>query len=198
MERSDSTSVVKFLVIVVIIALFLWIICPFFNSAEHFDSAQHFVSDPMVRFNEDIVTVDANPLEFREREIPVVPAPSYDAYTHTVQAGSEFIPQKNYFTPWGTMIKVGDTSADGGPNDVTGVTGVADNTMNFNQCSPACCSAQWPVPFKMPVDKMLCNSEETYVPTSYFCNNGWQDSGCLCMTKDQSDFLQTRGQNTDF
>jgi hypothetical protein len=50
---------------------------------------------------------------------------------------------------------------------------------------------------KMPVDKMTCGSTDEFVPSNYMCNNGWQDSGCLCLKKDQADFINSRGINTD-
>jgi len=34
-----------------------------------------------------------------------------------------------------------------------------------------------------------------FVPSPYSCNNAWQDSGCVCMTKNQKDFLASRGGN---
>jgi hypothetical protein len=62
-------------------------------------------------------------------------------------------------------------------------------------CSKSCCSPQYPLPFSIDSDKMLCNSEEKYISSSYTCNNGWQDTGCLCMTKEQANFLGSRGKN---
>lgn len=62
-------------------------------------------------------------------------------------------------------------------------------------CSKSCCSPQYPIPFSLPTDKMVCESNEKYVPSGITCNNGWQDTGCLCMTEKQAVFLATRGQN---
>ena len=67
--------------------------------------------------------------------------------------------------------------------------------LNFNMCSKSCCSKQYPTPFDLPTDPLVCNSEQEFVPSSYTCNNAWQDSGCVCMTKDQSLFLNKRGNN---
>lgn len=63
-------------------------------------------------------------------------------------------------------------------------------------CSKSCCSPQYPTPFSLPVDPMVCNSDKKFIPTNYTCNNGWQDTGCLCMTIDQAKFLGARGGNT--
>ena len=62
-------------------------------------------------------------------------------------------------------------------------------------CSKSCCTDQYPLPFEMPDDKLIKNSGIKYVQTNYTCNNGFQDTGCLCMTKEQSDFLKSRGRN---
>lgn len=70
--------------------------------------------------------------------------------------------------------------------------------LNFNLCSKACCSQQYPPPFLTSLDSFVCNSNKKFVPTSYSCNNGYQDTGCLCMTEDQSKFIGSRGQNTVF
>lgn len=67
--------------------------------------------------------------------------------------------------------------------------------LNFNMCSKSCCSPQYPPPFPLGSDPLICNSEDEFVPSSYKCNNGWQDSGCLCMTKEQALFLNKRGNN---
>lgn len=62
-------------------------------------------------------------------------------------------------------------------------------------CSKSCCTQQYPLPFELPDDKLVKNSKINYVRTGYTCNNGFQDTGCLCMTQEQSDFLKKRGQN---
>ena len=67
--------------------------------------------------------------------------------------------------------------------------------LNYNLCSKSCCSQQWPVPFSLAPDKLVTESGKEYVPSSYTCNNAWQDTGCLCMEKDQALFLNSRGMN---
>ena len=61
--------------------------------------------------------------------------------------------------------------------------------MGYNMCSKACCSQSWPTPHMSvtPDDFLLLAAEEgkEFVPTNMTCNNGWQDSGCLCATKEQ-------------
>lgn len=63
-----------------------------------------------------------------------------------------------------------------------------------NMCSKLCCSAQYPLPFKIDLDKRLCGVKDL-VPSNIMCNNAWQSSGCACVTKDQAEFMQNRGGN---
>lgn len=64
-----------------------------------------------------------------------------------------------------------------------------------NLCSRSCCSAQWPTPFKMKHDPYVCANKDKYIPTHITCNNVFQDSGCLCLDKDQAAFITNRGGN---
>lgn len=92
--------------------------------------------------------------------------------------------------PWSQ--NVGEYGAQAGEIDALEPI---DESLSFNLCSKNCCSAQWPVPFSMQPDDFVLRSGEEFVPTSYKCNNGFQDSGCVCMTKKQSLFLNNRGNN---
>jgi len=69
-------------------------------------------------------------------------------------------------------------------------------TVMNNLCSKSCCSDQWATPFKQSYDPYVCANKSKFVPSNIFCNNSFQDSGCLCMTKDQGNFLGTRGGNS--
>ena len=71
-----------------------------------------------------------------------------------------------------------------------------DAGLLYAPCSQSCCTPQYPLPFKLETDDFLCKNRNKFVPTSYKCNNAWQNSGCVCMTKEQSDFLGSRGGNT--
>ncbi|ARF09863.1 hypothetical protein Indivirus_4_35 [Indivirus ILV1] len=66
-----------------------------------------------------------------------------------------------------------------------------------NLCSKSCCSAQWPTPFKQKSDPYVCDGLKNgkYVPSRMMCSNTFQDAGCLCLTKDQGQFLYNRGRN---
>lgn len=70
-------------------------------------------------------------------------------------------------------------------------------SIQHNLCSKSCCAEQWPTPFKMKYDPYVCELKKKgeLVGSNYFCNNTFQDSGCLCLTKDQGRFLYSRGGN---
>ncbi len=75
---------------------------------------------------------------------------------------------------------------DDGNNGKTGI--------HFNMCSKQCCSAQYPIPFPLKKEVELDKLNDL-APTNYFCNNAWQNSGCLCASKDQVKFMEDRGGN---
>lgn len=82
-----------------------------------------------------------------------------------------------------------------GESDILDDGAKGNMSLQHNLCSKACCSQQWPTPFSLSPDDFLLMSGKDYVPSNYTCNNGWQDSGCLCLTKEQSLFMNRRGGN---
>ena len=140
--------------------------------------------------------------ESKSQEQYVVPEhiePSYyDSETGTMMTSPDFIPQS--FEPaWGSSS---DSQANfDSPNfkDKIGVmeraTDLGDETLAFNYCSKSCCADQYPTPFNMPTNANVCKNKGDFVPSSYTCNNAWEDTGCLCMTKNQSEMLATRAGN---
>lgn len=68
-------------------------------------------------------------------------------------------------------------------------------SVQHNLCSKSCCSEQWPTPFKQKHDPNVCANKDEYVPSNIMCNNSYQDSGCMCLTKKQGRFLYNRGGN---
>ena len=75
--------------------------------------------------------------------------------------------------------------------------GSANNAFSVqnNVCSKSCCSESWPTPFKQKTDPYVCAAlkNEELVSSRMFCNNAFNDSGCMCLTKNQARFLYTRG-----
>lgn len=60
-------------------------------------------------------------------------------------------------------------------------------------CSPDCCSKQWPVSFDVKRDPRIKDSNQ-YVPNNFMCT-GKYGTGCACITKEQKDYLNERGEN---
>ena len=107
----------------------------------------------------------------------------YDRRTGVITAASEFIGLPAEIMPaWGT----GDSDMK---ESLDGFMGLQNN-----MCSKSCCSAQYPPPFALEKDEFVCKNKDKFVENNYKCNNAWQDSGCLCMTEKQRDFLANRGQ----
>jgi len=121
-----------------------------------------------------------------DREINIKPT-HMDPDTRTIMAGSGFIPQPDVIPAWGGN----NYGLTDGLDDGKG----GDAGFHYNLCSPSCCSAQYPTPHKLEKDPLVCGREDEFSPTNYFCNNAWQNSGCLCATKDQVSFLSNRGGN---
>ena len=63
----------------------------------------------------------------------------------------------------------------------------------FTDRSPACCSPQYPLPFKIPVDEEILKNAKDYVPNPYMGNNNWMNAGCTCMKKVNANKLAVRG-----
>lgn len=67
-------------------------------------------------------------------------------------------------------------------------------TMN-NMVSKSCCGGDWPTPFQQEKDPYVCGNSGDYVESRNYGNNAYQDSGCLCTTKKQQQFMLNRGNN---
>jgi hypothetical protein len=120
----------------------------------------------------------------------------YDKSTGIIMAGDKlnpkemhgrFIPPSDNVLPLG-VIPEDSYLLDDGNNGKSG--------LQHNMCDKMCCSAQYPVPFELSNNQNLCDLNDV-VPSNLMCNNAWQDSGCLCLTKKQADFLSKRGDNSD-
>lgn len=126
-----------------------------------------------------------------EKKLPSTPK-IHQSELHDLIGDSQFVGLPDeLIPPWESELKGYGKIDDDWMENLDGNSG-----LGFNMCSKSCCSPQYPPPFHVPVDPLVCNSKDEFVPSSYTCNNGWQDSGCLCMTKKQSKFLGSRGGNT--
>jgi len=118
-----------------------------------------------------------------------VPSAIYDRETGQIMSGGTaqvpFLGVPDEVQPaWGAKFGEVDKLDDGG----NGMFG-----LNYSMCSKSCCSPQYPPPFELDTDVVA--SKGDFVPNSYKCNNAWQDSGCVCMTGKERDFLASRGGN---
>ncbi|AYV80827.1 MAG: hypothetical protein Harvfovirus7_24 [Harvfovirus sp.] len=157
----DNSSSVNIVIIVALIAIFIWLIYPCFTNNTHgkegflknIENRDQWVDTP------ELVTDDQN----------------------LVREGKEITNQYPDPVPWDSSSNLNSNFED-----------ISDYTLTNNKCSPACCSPQWPVPFK--TTKLPPNSD--YVLNNYYCNDGTHNSGCLCMKRNQETYLQARGLNT--
>lgn len=119
----------------------------------------------------------------------------YDKKTGMLMSGEEFNKSnvfERFIRPYDENIAEDVVPSDSlllddGDNGRMGLTS--------NMCSKLCCSAQYPVPIKLENDGRLKNIENL-VPTNIMCNNAWQSAGCSCVTKDQANFISSRGGNS--
>jgi len=113
--------------------------------------------------------------------------PIYDRLTGSIVTGGEFLGVPEKIDPaWGATYGEVD-KLDDGNNGMYG--------LNYAMCSKACCSPQYPPPFEVDKDVVTDKMKGEFVPSQYMCNNAWQDSGCVCMTKNENNFLSSRGGN---
>lgn len=174
-ESLQDRSVQKYLALVVLLIVAYYLIAA--NKKENFNSEE---SPTIV------------PLEVRqsEQEIPIG-SPYVNNDVRSRMSGSGFIPQKDVIPAWGMNVDTNKYGIVDGLDDGEG----GSLGLNYNLCSKSCCSEQWPTPFKLPYDKFICGNKDKFMPSPYMCNNAWQDSGCVCLTKKQSNFLTERGTN---
>lgn len=127
-------------------------------------------------------------MEMQQRDVPIKPT-FFDSGSGVMMSGGELTP-KELLSPW-YQTYTGDVKnhflLDDGGN--------GSNGLHFNLCSKACCSDQYPTPFKLPYEDKVCNNKQKFVPSPYMCNNAWQDSGCVCLSKSQGEFIGSRGGN---
>lgn len=129
----------------------------------------------------------------KQEEINILPK-FMDTVSSTVMDAPKMIPE-NAYSPWANvymnddgdssfMIDLGD-----GPDNKDGGSG------RFSERSPACCSAQYPIPFQVKVNDKIMKNKDNYVPNPYMGNNNWENSGCTCMTRENAIKLAKRGYN---
>ena len=74
------------------------------------------------------------------------------------------------------------------------------NTNHLNKidqkiCSKQCCKfVQWPIPFNTRNPNVKDDILDNFIPTNFACNGG-ENGGCVCLTKDDYNYLSEHGQN---
>ncbi len=167
----------------VLVVILVWVIYKCFVESEGFAEQKKRKLKAMAKRAETVMPTE---LVETEREIVINP-PYHNPDTRTIMAGSGFIPQPDIMPASGNNYGLVDDLDDGEGGNMG---------MHYNLCSPSCCSAQYPTPHKLAKDPLVCGREDEFLPTNYFCNNAWQNSGCLCASKKQVNFLSNRGGNT--
>lgn len=124
-----------------------------------------------------------------DEEIPIKPA-YVDADVRSLMSGSGFIPPHDVIPAWGMNVDSKVGIVDGLDDGAGGSLG-----LHYSLTSPACCADQWPVPFKLPYDKFVCENKYKFALNPHVGNNSWQNSGCVCMPKKTHEFLVNRGGN---
>jgi hypothetical protein len=68
--------------------------------------------------------------------------------------------------------------------------------IDLNKCSRQCCAQTQYLPQQLQVYDMTKEEAANYIPNNLSCNFG-NGSGCLCMTKNNFNYLSSRGNNTN-
>jgi hypothetical protein len=128
--------------------------------------------------------------ELKQDDIPT-PVMLYDRKTGVVTAASEFVGLPDEIEPTtGSELVSNYGRVDRLDDGYNGAMG-----LNYNMCSKSCCAPQYPPPFALEKDVMVDKMKDKFVPNNYMCNNAWNNSGCVCMTAKQRDYIEGRGGN---
>jgi hypothetical protein len=182
------TDTVNVLIALLGLVLVLRTVCPFIMRAELFAETEAAASEAEYALPEDPLAAPA----LEDGQL----GPVYDTKKQLIMDGR------------GMQVgPVDDAEQEG---SVLGVDALAENTyflddgadgkmsIQHNMCSRSCCSdSQYPTPFKLKADSNICAMKKagTLGTSNLFCNNAFQDSGCLCITKKQSQGIYNRMGN---
>jgi len=133
-------------------------------------------NDPKNNSNKPNNNMDATELKQPEpQHSPVL----YDRKTGLVTAASDFVGLPDEIMPaWGSESVANYGRVDRLDDGYNGAMG-----LNYNMCSKSCCGPQYSPPFKLEEDAMVDKMKDKFVPNNYSCNNAWNNTGCVCMTK---------------
>ena len=81
------------------------------------------------------------------------------------------------------------------PNKETFVNNVQPVKIDTNKCSRDCCGlAQWPVPSELLSNNISSEELKNYIPSNFSCNLG-ANSGCVCLTQNDYNYLSNHGSS---
>ena len=181
MDAFKKLSTSKKVLVILLILVVIWFI---------FKKSEHLPEENVTITNKPNNNQDATELKQVEpQHSPVL----YDRKTGIVTAASEFVGLPDEILPaWGSdkVSNYGEVDRlDDGYNGAMG--------LNYNMCSKSCCGPQYPPPFELEKDEMVEKNKDKFVPNNYACNNAWNNTGCVCMTKKQHQYIGSRGGNAD-
>jgi len=183
-DDNTKKTIIAFLLVAVGLVLFLWLVMPKYVTVSMSSKNMEEEMGEQEGFNGE---QEMEQIQEQEHKVNMN-APHVNAETGTLLDGPGF-----------------DTGVGGSASDV--FTSIPSNYYFLDDgangemsivnslCSPSCCSEQWATPFKQKYDPYVCANKDKFVPSNIMCNNSFQDSGCLCMTKPQQSFLYNRGGN---
>jgi hypothetical protein len=178
MNLLNKETLTMFVLAIVAVVVFVWVVLPHINNLISRMRGEHFSEEAPISQE-----TDAGSEESEEARVPNV-----DPATGMMMDGPGFERGEVEGAPEApTTIPANYYFIDDGAG--------GEMSIQHNLCSKSCCSEQWPTPFKQKYDPYVCNNKSDFVPSQIMCNNSFQDSGCLCLSKKQNQFLYNRGGN---
>lgn len=138
---------------------------------------------------------DSTNIEGKQEDITIVPK-FYDAESNTMMDSAKMVNGIPMYSPWRKAIFSSNMdssymiSLSDDPN-----SNQDEGSMRFTRRSPACCSAQYPLPFKLNVSKEIYENKDGLVDNYYMGNSAQDGAGCACANKYDIEQLATRGHN---
>ena len=138
---------------------------------------------------------DSTNIEGKQEDITIIPK-FYDAESNTMMDSAKMVNGIPMYSPWRKAIFSSNMdssymiSLSDDPN-----SNQDEGSMRFTRRSPACCSAQYPLPFKLNVSKEIYENKDGLVDNYYMGNSAQDGAGCACANKYDIEQLATRGKN---
>jgi len=138
---------------------------------------------------------DSTNIEGKQEEITIIPK-FYDAESNTMMDSAKMVNGIPMYSPWRKAIFSSNMdssymiSLSDDPN-----SNQDEGSMRFTRRSPACCSAQYPLPFKLNVSQEIYENKDGLVDNYYMGNSAQDGAGCACANKYDIEQLATRGKN---